>query len=108
MPMKWNLQEFLVINLGIWKIQFMIAKYLFPNILFFHKLMLLKEISLIGLFDFDVSLGWSSNKRGSTFMFSVHIHVIRTLPLLFYLMAPCVPLPLGYDDSFLTLVNMFF
>ena len=81
---------------------------IFPNILFFHKLMLLKEISLIGLFDFDVSLGWSSNKRGSTFMFSVHIHVIRTLPLLFYLMAPCVPLPLGYDDSFLTLVNMLF
>lgn len=106
MPMKWNLQEFLVINLGIWKIQFMIAKYLFPNILFCHKLMLLKEISLIGLF--DVSLGWSSNKRGSTFMFGVQIHMIRTLPLLFHLMVPCVLLPLSYNDSFMTLVNMFF
>lgn len=58
MPVKWNLQKFLVFKLGIWKNQFLvIAKYLFLNILVFHELMLLKEILFTGLFDFDVIFG---------------------------------------------------
>ena len=55
MPMKWNLQKFIVLKLGIQKIQFlMIAKYLFLNTLAFYKLMLLKVILSLGCLTFEV------------------------------------------------------
>lgn len=55
---EWTFQKVLVLQLRICKIQFFITpKYIFLNILGFQKLMLLKEMLLIGLCHFQLIVG---------------------------------------------------
>lgn len=109
MPMIWTLQEFLVLKVGIWKTQFfMTPKYLFLNILAFHKLMLLREMLLLGCLTSEaISGGGAVINRGPLSHSGADPCDPNSYTAFHLMTSPCSPPPRA-DDSFLTLVNMCF